>query len=391
MDKNKLVLNFDKGYWFQGFRENEEFIKRYNILHALSDKNWEDSKYINKKYNVSSPTKKILGRYFVNILSAMLLDYSKGNILEITLKLNSSYKMDVYSKEIIDLINKYTDIHIDKIIRDDFNKAILTRNIMNCATKRGLYDCYKLSNNKSLNNIYKYFQSIFFNKKISVNFLKESFINSESDYYKWIFTKAIINKSIRLGDYNTAKQYVDILKSYKRDDFDYWNSKSFMILVFKSQKAAITYLDKRININSFLDSKKINYSESLVMKNYASMLPSSNKNKKKIMQKCLIQTPQDVDLWKLWYSEYPNNQEMMQKYFEIFESGYSDIDILKNIKITDNMDINIVRAVLLCSSDINRSISLKLIEKIKNKKLQKILLSILNNENDLYSYVNAEV
>ena len=77
MNKN-LNLNFSNGLWFQGFRENKEFIKKHeSTLTFMSNDNWWKDKYMNKVDNISSPTSLILGRYFDNVLIELLVDYSK--------------------------------------------------------------------------------------------------------------------------------------------------------------------------------------------------------------------------------------------------------------------------------------------------------------------------
>lgn len=64
----EIELNYNSTKVFQGFRENEKFISAHkNLLTALSDKNWRSAKYMNTEKNISSPTGKIIERYFVNI------------------------------------------------------------------------------------------------------------------------------------------------------------------------------------------------------------------------------------------------------------------------------------------------------------------------------------
>ena len=205
-------------------------------------------------------------------------------------------------------------------------------------------------------------------------------------YEKWLLTKAIINKSIRENRANIALRFINNLYEYKRNDFDYWNSKSFYILVFDSKEKSINYLANKLNISNFLETPNINYAESLVMKNYATLLDITNSSKKSILNKCLLQTPQDVELWKQWNNLYESEKVKEGFALKLFTRGYIDGDVINDLKIKRGMDEVLVRVIFLLGRPNTEDLVLKLANKISNPTLKECVMNIVTNEEDIQQY-----
>lgn len=391
LSSSVLILNFDKGNWFQGFRENKDFIDRhYSTLQMLSDFDWCKAKYMNKVYNLSSPKSSILGRYFCNILSAIFIDYYYGNLKEIVLKIGDEVEMDYYSQKIITIINKYTDI---KIIRKHVPKKTiekLTHNNMKVAIKRGLYDDYDI-NSEYDRFIFNYFKHVFFDKDYPMENLIAYLNKVDKKHEKLVLTRAIVNKAIREKNKNLAEKYVANLEKYVDKTYDFLNSASFYLLVFKSKSQCKKYLDDKIDIEAFLKSYRIDYLRSLTMKNYATILENKSKVKKSILKKCLQETPQDVDLWMQWMKLYSSDTEKQKIALDIFTNGYTDIRLLQYLKIKATDQDMLFRSCLLCMSNKNKDQFLELIPFFESTKLTQTLQAMLNNETDINKYVRGIV
>lgn len=342
---NILNLNFDKSLWFQGFRESKSFLLKHQPeLEFVSDEYWNQAKYMNKEYNISSPTNKILGQYFLNILVALLEDYSNNELQQINLKVCNLDKLDKYTKMIISVLKNNTNIRFNTIKTKETVKEVLNRKNMRVAVKRGLYDEFKIKD-PDLGFIYDYFKNRFLKTKYPLDRLIKQYYQVTNDDLKWLLIKAIINKTIREGNKQVAFRYIKELKEYKKNDFDYWNSKSFYILVFESKEKAINYLSPKINITRFLNASSIDYAESLVMKNYATLLDKDNKYKKKILKKCLMQPPQDVDLWKSWVNIYGTKTEKSNLANSLFSCGYTDLYFVPDLPLSKGMDSILIKII----------------------------------------------
>lgn len=391
LNNDVLILNFDKGYWFQGFRENKDFIdQHYNTLQMLSDVDWSKAKYMNKIYNLSSPKSSILGRYFCNILSAILIDYYYGNLRKIVLQICDEVEMDCYSQKVITIIDKYTDI---KIIRKYVPKktiAELTHNNMKAAIKRGLYDDYKIKS-KYDQFVFNYFKHVFFNEDYPMENLIAYLNKVNTKHEKLVLTRAIANKAIREKNKNLAKQYIARLEKYVDKIYDFLNSASFYLLVFESKRRCEEYLDDKVDVEAFLKSYRIDYLRSLTMKNYATILDDKSQIKKLILKKCLQETPQDVDLWMQWMKLYSSDIEKQKIAIDIFTNGYTDIRLLPYLKIKANDQDMLLRSSLLCMSDKNKDQFLELISFLESTKLAQILQTMLNDETDINKYVRGLV
>ncbi len=386
----EIELNYNSTKVFQGFRENEKFISAHkNLLTALSDKNWRSAKYMNTEKNISSPTGKIIERYFVNIFCSILFENSSNDLNKIIIKKAKEYSLDDYSYRLLKLVKLTTNIKIEEKEVCGVQANILTPSIMRTAVKRGLYDEFTYQS-YPLEYIYRYFKSIFLTNNYSLKDLIQKYkeLSNKSDkYINWLLIKAVINRSIREKDKTIAKEFIQKLKIVKVNEFDYINSKSFYILVFESREKAIDYLKDRLDIHNFLISKKIDYSESLAMKNFATILNDDEPIKRKILIKCLEQTPQDVDLWKLWFKHFASKIEIQRKSLDMIDNGYSDLPLYKNIVLTRDMQSALIRLIILSDTPENRKLGYSLINKVDNKGIGKSLSLLYSNIPNISEYI----
>lgn len=138
-------------------------------------------------------------------------------------------------------------------------------------------------------------------------------------------------------------------------------------------------MEDNLKLDNFLNSPKVDFAQSLVFKNYASLLPEDSDIKYKIMKRCLEDTPQDVDLWKAWFKIFGTKDEIVKKSTEIFESGYSDVEILQYIKINSTGVESIIRAIILLNTRSNHILAKELLSNVDNKKLKSILKIFIKN------------
>lgn len=254
--------------------------------------------------------------------------------------------------------------------------------------RRGLYD--HLSGNNEWSWIYNYYKQAYLgNAPSSDQIVNESKKRESSIQLDWMYCKAIVNKAIRENNSDIAEEYIQRLRKISTNKFDYINSYSFYLMKFISKEAAREYIESSCDINSYL-SKSSNYWESLLMKNYSSLLTYDNPLRKRIMEKCCQETPQDVDLWMDYLDSYADKKTIQIKKNEIFANGYSDLKVAKDIVITNN-ESDIVRVILLLSSSgINRELSNDLIKYITNTRLKTFLKRIIQNT-ELRYYMEGSV
>lgn len=373
-----LILEYYNNFILEGFRKNDEFINRHlEILDMISDKIWTNNKFMNKENNISSPTKLVIERYFCNILAALYLDISDNTIKNILIYTNDKKNIDKYSKLIFDFISKTTNVNI-VYMNCEKNKLIniITPEKMRVQIKRGLYD--KFYEDKSdLLWIYKYYKSIFELNPFSINKLIDKYKQTNDKYIQWMLIKSIINQGIRKKDEDIVENYLEELKKNNKGRYDYINSYSFYLLVFYGIDKSIEYLNSELDISEFLETSKIDYAESLVFKNYASLLDDNSKIKKELINKCLTNTPNDVDLWKYYMKLYADNNEIEKISKLILKHGYIDIDLIKNITINRNDVLLLIRIIIFCSNK-DKKFSRYLNSFIKNKYLNTMLNSLID-------------
>lgn len=369
-----LELDYSHSYILEGFRKNELFINRHkDTLNMLSDKNWRENSYMNTEKHISSPTRSILGRYVCNVLAALFIDISENKIEKLIVICENNYGLDSYSKYIFHVIEEITGIPIEyqsceKLVEE----KDLTPERMRTQIKRGLYDRIACQNNGLL-WIYKYFESIFKGKFYELNQLVKQYNKTANQYEKWILIKSIINQGIRQGEKDLVEKFLELLKENNQGKYDYINSYSFYLLKFYSIDEARNFLEDNLEVSDFLKSDVENYAQSLVFKNYASLLPMQSSIKKEVMEKCLSQTPQDTDLWKEWFKYFASKDEIRQKATEIFKSGWSDPSLLQLILIESNDVESLVRMIILSTTKENINIATHLNSFLNNKKLHDYL------------------
>ncbi|VTT13749.1 hypothetical protein [Streptococcus dysgalactiae] len=378
---NILEFSFIHGNVMEGFRKSNDFIlKHKESLNSLSDDLWSHNPFMNNIYHLSSPTSKILGRYFCNVLASLIIEIFEEKVTEIHIVVGKNKELDKYSTLIIDILKKIFNISIfyKKSKVDIFNPRIDELSVKKCI-KRGLYDSFE-EDDSDLSWIYTYNKSLFYKEIVPLNLLKRKYLESENKHTLWVLNKSIINQTIRRGKQQMSREFIELLKTNKVSDFDFINSYSFYLLVFSSKDDCIKYLEKKINVDRFLSRNDIDFEENLVMKNYATLLPNDNNLKKVIMGRCLSNTPQDVDLWLSWF-EMCESCTKITKSLEIFQSGYSDLRFLKNLKFEQLTREEKIRAIILCNTDTNKKLASLLTNSLTDKLLKDKLEIMVKNYN----------
>jgi len=367
---NCLKLDYSHSYILEGFRKNEAFINRHKgTLNMLSDKQWRENAFMNTEKNISSPTRSILGRYICNVLAALFVDISENKIDKLVVTCESLDSLDSYSRYVFHVIEEITDIPIEfQSCKKLIEKIEMTPERMRTQIKRGFYDRI-LCSNRELFWIYEYFESIFKGKSYKLDQLIKQYIETKGEYEKWILIKSIINQGIRQDEKEIVENFLERLKENNQGRYDYINSFSFYLLKFKSKDEARKFLETHLDVSDFLKSDTENYAQSLVFKNYASLLPMNSSLKKEIMEKCLSQTPQDTDLWKEWFDSFASREEIRQKATEIFKSGYSDPALLQLVLIEPSDVESLVRMIILSSTKENIDVAIYLISFLNKEKL----------------------
>lgn len=379
---NELKLKYSNCRILEGFRANECFISRHSeTLNMLSDVQWSKNKYMNKEGNISSPTRSILGRYICNILAALFIDISDNKIDKIIVEYSEKSGIDNYSKFILSIVENTTNISIEYKLVDYKNTTLdISPAKMRTCIKRGLYDSFSRSNN-TLVWIYNYYKSVYYGNFYKLEELIQKYyqIDKNKKYEKWLFIKAIINQGIRQNNKKDVEQFLKELKFNNKSEYDYINSYSFYLLRFFSTENCKLFLEDKLKLDDFLNSSKVDFAQSLVFKNYASLLPEDSDIKYKIMKRCLEDTPQDVDLWKAWFKIFGTKDEIVKKSTEIFESGYSDVEILQHTKINSTKVESMIRAIILLNTCSNHILAKELLSNVDNKKLKSILKNFIEN------------
>ena len=376
--ENSLDLNYSSGKILQGFRENSEFINlNYDTLIMISDKYWQKSICMNSLEQISSPTKSILLKYFINILSTILKESGNNVFNSIRVFKPKDVILDNVSTSIFECLKHSTDI---KIFYENIEKSrntTISVNNMRENIKRGLYDCF-IADNTILNDIYMYYSSIFYEKySYSITDLIKLEQKCSSNYEKWLVYKAVITMAIKTGENDMATFYLKKLKKNNRGMYDYVNSYSYLLMT-ENKDAAIRFIQNNIDINYFLSKKNIDYSESLVLKNYATLLDVHDSLKRKILEKCLSQTPNDVDLWKYYFNLYENDEKRNTVFTKIYMAGYTDIDIVKYVDLNIDNQEAIVRTILLCAINDNKEFANQLTSYVEDTQLQNSLKLLLS-------------
>ena len=278
----ELNLVFEKGEQFEGFRRNSIFTAlNQKTMSSLSDDLWDKNPIMNTDINISSPTSSILDRYYVNILTTILLGVSNNNLNKIIIYKPNEIELDRYSCKIFERVKKM--IPIEVVSTTVRKKKKLDPSNMRKAIKRGFYHEFE-EEESVLCEIYRIYGKIFMNHKINISELIVLLQREINDYEKWLLVKLIINTSIREFDYEVTEKYLDILYKLKKNHFDYWNSKSYYLLKKEGKHHACKYLKNKLNIEHFLVGEKVDLTESLVFKNYASMLKTTSLKKNKYLK-----------------------------------------------------------------------------------------------------------
>lgn len=160
------------------------------------------------------------------------------------------------------------------------------------------------------------------------------------------------------------------------NEFEYWNSYSFYLLVFYGERAAQNYLEKRLYGHSFEKMGKGDYFKALVFKNYASLLKDETLLQKRILKACLTVTPQDADLWYTFYDLFPDTVSQEVKFRDILNSGYPDLRFFSKIELTEQDQSLIIQLVLLLLAMRKHEMVDPLLPHIENDTIRSVLQSL---------------
>lgn len=364
----KLNFYFEKGLFMEGFRKNTQFIdSNFRTLSMISDKNWEKHPYMHKTYSISSPKKDILYRYYCIVLHELMKyqnDFKKINIYH-SGKIDSiSYKIFMFLKNVCGKELTFKCIKFKE-------KNIINENNMRIAVKRGFFNEFK-NENTVLDKVYGYYSNVFYNK---LNNLDEMIYvlnqNCSNNYEKWLLIRLIFNILIRNKRFEEAELYLKKLREITPYEIDYINSKAFLILVTLGEKSSLKYLRENINIDFLANKRNVDISESLILKNYATLLDIEDCNKEYILRKCIDKTPYDVDLIKYYNKLY--NRYKKTDLISILKSGYLDMELFALCEVKDS-ELDLLEQFILFSickgCCLEKEILLKI---IKNSKIFKYL------------------
>lgn len=113
----------------EGFRKSNDFIlKHKESLNSLSDDLWSHNPFMNNIYHLSSPTSKILGRYFCNVLASLIIGILEEKVTEIHIVVGKNKELDKYSTLIIDILKKYS---ISQFFTKSLKLIFLIHELMN--------------------------------------------------------------------------------------------------------------------------------------------------------------------------------------------------------------------------------------------------------------------
>lgn len=376
----EIDLNFSYGVELEGFRQLDTYHNQLNYQFIL-DNYWSNSPYMNTENHISSPTITIWTKYYSNIILLFLKEYVDGNIQVINLNKPKNIKLDFFSEKIIYILKDIFKIKFKVNNIEEQKKNIITLEKLKVASKRGFYNEFK-EDDSDLYYIYQIYKYMIYGEKINFTEIeKRSRQIKEDSHIYFMFIKILINLAIRNKDSQKSEYYTDILKSIS-SNLDYLNTKAFQIVRFEGKDECLKFLEDKVDIYTFLNKNNENFSfeESLLYKNFASLLPIENINKKKIMEKCLTQTPQDVDLWKEWFKTFGNENEKEIKYRNMLDFGYVDIELFNNIKLTNLDQDYLIHMILLCHTKKNHQLSNYLLEQILNKDVKILLSKYLKDE-----------
>lgn len=397
--KDTITLQCVNGNVFEIFRDKKNF-EGFNldIMNPVFDETWDEDELSSKEFHLSSPTVSVLGRYFVHVLVALLFLLNKNNVKKILVVINNNVELDNYSRKILNIISECSDVHVAyKYKVEDAVSEILTVRNLKRMIKRGFYDNVK-TEDQGLKWIYNYYKYLFYsrisekenlNSNYSLLKVIEQLEKTADDYQKRVIMKSVINQSIREKKQDIALRYLIEYQKIAKDDFDYINSYSYYLKEFFSTSEAVSYLRTKIDIVVFLKKRIVDYGESLMYKNYASLIGEGD-TQRIIIQKCLEQTPQDIDLLSVWLKFYANDSEKTLISNRMFSLGTLNFEILKNVKFESDDLALIFRAIIITGTTKNKDISKQLIEQVQKKVLRIRLEKILDNL-DLRLYITGRI
>ncbi|MCJ1976736.1 hypothetical protein [Pseudolactococcus paracarnosus] len=99
------------------------------------------------------------------------------------------------------------------------------------------------------------------------------------------------------------------------------------------------------------------------------------------MEKCLRQTPQNVDLWLTYLKNFPNKKSEQTKYVQMLEEGYFDLEVFKRSKFKKSDDTLIVALTVCLYFNQNLKIARHFCKKITEENLRNRVHNIIEVPN----------
>lgn len=316
-------------------------------MEMLSDVAWSRNPYANQLFHVSSPTTLIYDSYYANVVYSLFRGYVDHDFSAIVVYSPNCSEFDKVTKAILATVS-LAGIPVRYASTIRISKPEISRRDLRVATKRALLDEFVPSSN-GLHILYEWDMKILLHEDRDLNqFIADEERILECGIEQTTFVQAVIAEAIRQQKFNIAEKYLTEFASLTEDEYAYINKQAFLLLRRDGVESAINYLRTLIDVDQYVDRRKVDFSQSLVMKNYASLLSVSNELKRTIMRECLKDTPQDVDLWISFYNSYPDEADMKERFVNILEHGVVRKEIVNRLGEQHLSNCCLVKAAL-CS------------------------------------------
>lgn len=349
----------------------------------LSDSLWEFSSYMPKKYSLSSPTNSILNIYRTNILYSLIYSY---NFIDSELNIGcwdgdstsidkESLRVLKFARDIGYTINLYTDDTVNNSLQ------ICNNDILRTSIKRGIYEDYTLFENDDIRNIYLYNKKTFYKKGYDTSkleYILDNKSNNIDSHTLYVYTKIIINTSIRAGSYEKARKYCNFFKKISDNVYDIENSLAFLILKEQGAQSAKKHIIDNIPDLINLENYGFDLYLSLLRKNYGHLLDPSEQ-KTNIIMKCLTETPHDYDLWVEYFDqEGVDTSYIERKALSIIESGIHSYKVYKHANFSMLNDENIAKLSIYCFLNSDYCNAHKFSQYISDYKIKTGVLNVIS-------------
>lgn len=344
-------------------------------MEMLNDGTWRRNPYMNQYFHISSPTALIYDSYYVNSVFCIFKGYVNNNFSSVCVATPNPSELDEVTKAIFATL-ELAGIPLHFIKTHCSSKPIISKRALGLAVKRAIPNEFDDSHN-GLNILYHWNVAPLQHKKRSIELLLSKIeILIRDGVSAEAAMQAIIAESIRQRKFDLAEEYLVKFASLTKDRFAYINKQAFLYLRRDGEQSAKTYLDDYLNVDDYMTRCGIDFSHSLVMKNYASLLSRDDQRKYLLMNECLRDTPQDVDLWISFYKTFPEEPGQVQHFLDMLNHGIIRQDILAAIPIS-SLSVEFTAKASLCAiRHGNHAMLLQLRPKLLNGALGELILKV---------------